>query len=97
MNFLTRICLGLVHVAYALYNALYALFVRHVQHPYPLAKDRRRIPKHLALLLTSDDAANQDDVRYAYERAVRDVTRWCNIVGVSRLTAYDPRGSSELP
>jgi dehydrodolichyl diphosphate syntase complex subunit NUS1 len=94
MSVIATTCLVLIHVVYAIYNAAYALLARHVHYPRLLTETRRRIPNHLGLLLTSDAGANEEDVRYVYERAVRDAMRWCRIVGISRLSAYDPQGSS---
>lgn len=92
MSLLATTCLILVHIVYALFNAVYALFARHAQSPHSLTAPRRRIPGHLSLLLTSDDGANEEDVRYVYERAVRDAMRWCRVVGIPRLSAYDAKG-----
>jgi dehydrodolichyl diphosphate syntase complex subunit NUS1 len=92
MGLLAVTCLGIIHVFYALYNAILALVIRHTHVPRPLKTKRRRIPSHLALILTSDDGANEEDVQYVYERAVRDLTRWCRSTGISRLSIYDPRG-----
>jgi dehydrodolichyl diphosphate syntase complex subunit NUS1 len=92
MSLISNTCLILVHVSYALFSAVYALFARYSQSPHSLAAARRRVPGHLSLLLTSDDGANEEDVHYVYERAVRDTMRWCRVVGIPRLSAYDPKG-----
>lgn len=93
MSTLAPIALSVVHILYAVYNALYAFFLRFGSYPQPLGASRRRIPNHLALLLTCDDDADDELAEETFTHTLYNTVRWCRLIGIQRLSIYDNRGA----
>ena len=92
MSWLASILLHCIHVLYSLVNAVSSFRQRFNRKPQSLNAERRQIPTHLAVLLTSADNAapkNQEDKTL---ENVRDMVEWCREAGIPRLTIYDRQG-----
>jgi dehydrodolichyl diphosphate syntase complex subunit NUS1 len=96
MSLLALACLNTVHVVYAVYSAIYAFFLRFGHYPSPLGASRRRVPTHLALLLTCEDDADPEHIEEIYTHTLYNVARWCKLAGIGRLSVYDEQGEMAM-
>ncbi|KAG1769174.1 hypothetical protein EDD22DRAFT_869671 [Suillus occidentalis] len=61
--------------------------------PQPVTAYRSKLPKHLAIVLVSSDAANPKHTEGLYLECLARVVKWCRALGIEQLTAYDAEGT----
>lgn len=61
--------------------------------PQPVTAYRSKLPKHLAIILVSSDAANPKHTEGLYLECLARVVKWCRASGIEQLTAYDAEGT----
>ncbi|KAG2120834.1 uncharacterized protein F5147DRAFT_663436 [Suillus discolor] len=61
--------------------------------PQSLTAYRSKLPKHLAIILVSHDAANPKHTEELYLECLVRVVKWCKALGIEQLTAYDAEGT----
>ncbi|KAG2751948.1 hypothetical protein P692DRAFT_201803456 [Suillus brevipes Sb2] len=61
--------------------------------PQPVTACRSKLPKHLAIVLVSSDAANPKHTEGLYLECLARVVKWCKALGIEQLTAYDAEGT----
>lgn len=60
--------------------------------PQPVTAYRSKLPKNLAIVLVSSDAANPKHTEGLYLECLARVVKWCRALGIEQLTAYDAEG-----
>ncbi|KAG2159814.1 uncharacterized protein EDB93DRAFT_1112058 [Suillus bovinus] len=86
--------LWLLHLLHASLAFLTTKFQRRRYfHPQPLTAYRSKLPKHLAIILVSYDAANSKHTEELYLECLVRVVKWCRALGIEQLTAYDAEGT----
>lgn len=89
---LAHILLRLLHRLYFLIITLHSYWKRLFwKAPAPLDAPRRRVPRHLALLISGNNQSSDEVIENLIECVTRAVG-WCRIVGVRKLTVYDEHG-----
>ncbi|KAG8758618.1 hypothetical protein FRC14_007746 [Serendipita sp. 396] len=65
--------------------------------PQPLRARRKKLPNHLAVLLSSEGNVGNgvEDAAVAIE-SVRRLAEWCRITGIEVLSVFDPAGKAQL-
>ena len=95
MSRLASFFLCLIHAIYALTSLTSSLreyFAREA--PTALTVRRKQVPKHVAILLASDnDSAPSEAFEQQILQNVENVVAWCQVVGIQRLTFYDRKGA----
>jgi len=85
--------LRLLHIIYAslvfLKTRLQSL--RYSSHQ-PVTAYRSKVPKHLAIVLVSNDRAHPKHTEELYLECLSRVITWCRMLGIEMLTAYDADG-----
>lgn len=82
-----------LHFIYNLAGLLHSFWKRLTWvAPQPLKATRRRIPKHLAILVAAESSCPESED--AMTSCVVDVVKWCRTMGIERLTVYEERGIS---
>lgn len=61
-------------------------------YPQPLTATRRRIPKHLAILLVADLNPLSEVSEESLIHSVANAIGWCRTIGTEKLTVYDEHG-----
>ncbi|KAI0788477.1 hypothetical protein C8Q75DRAFT_807689 [Abortiporus biennis] len=92
MSWLTSIALYLIHLLYRWIDALSHLKQSIASSPLPLSAQRKQIPKHLALVLASDNSLSVDSFEQEVLENVEQVAHWCRETGIPKLTVYDRNG-----
>jgi dehydrodolichyl diphosphate syntase complex subunit NUS1 len=86
--------LWLLHILHASLVYLIAKFQkRRYLPPQPITAYRSKLPKHLAIILVSYDAANPKNTEELYLECLVRVVKWCRVLGIEQLTAYDAEGT----
>lgn len=94
MHIIHALTLRLFHLIYAVSIFLSSLWQRHRRRPArPLQAARRRIPKHLAIVLIAPPSLSKESISNAVVRSVADAVQWCRQLGVSKLTVYEEYGT----
>ncbi|KAJ6519777.1 hypothetical protein C8R45DRAFT_952684 [Mycena sanguinolenta] len=87
------VLLRVLHLFYSLITLLSASWDRFEwTPPLPLNVTRRRIPRHLALLLVLDSAHDRASTRESLLEIVTRAVGWCRSAGIEKLTLYDTAG-----
>ncbi|KAJ7596990.1 hypothetical protein C8J56DRAFT_918845 [Mycena floridula] len=60
--------------------------------PLQLTAARRLVPKHLAVLFTIDSALDLEETEISILENVEYLVRWCQVVGIEKLSLYDTKG-----
>jgi dehydrodolichyl diphosphate syntase complex subunit NUS1 len=60
--------------------------------PQPLEATRRRIPKHLAVVLVVDPNSSHEDLENLLIGTIVNLVGWCRTIGTQKLTVYDEYG-----
>lgn len=85
--------LRLLHILYASLVFLKTkLQGRRYSPPQPITAYRSKLPKHLAIVLVSNDRAHPKYTEELYLECLARVIIWCRTLGIERLTAYDADG-----
>ena len=92
MKTIARLILSTLHAFYTFWT-LFAFYVRLARKsaPRPLEYPRRQTPKHLALVLVTEDGRLNDEESYICNTVV-DVVGWCRTVGIESLSVYNRQG-----
>lgn len=86
--------LWLLHLLHASLVFLTVRFQkRRYLPPQPVTAYRSKLPKHLAIILVSYDAANPKHTEELYLECLVRVIKWCRALGIEQLTAYDAEGT----
>lgn len=86
--------LWLLHLVYASLVFLTTKFrKRRYLPPQSLTAYRSKLPKHLAIILVSHDAANPKHTEELFMECLVRVVKWCKASGIEQLTAYDAEGT----
>ncbi|KLO17035.1 hypothetical protein SCHPADRAFT_186550 [Schizopora paradoxa] len=94
MKALARLILAIVHAFYTFWT-LAASHVRLARKadPHPLEYPRRQTPKHLALVLVTEDGRLKNEEEETYVcNTVADVVGWSKAVGIESLSVYNRQG-----
>ena len=94
MSFLLR---SLLHFLHFFYHVFTLISSRKPQpQPHELSYPRNQIPRHLALLLVSDnnEATSGDAVLECLLESIQRTVGWCEAVGIRKLTVYDRDGTA---
>jgi len=90
---LVYLFLRLLHITYAslvfLQTRLQSL---RYSPPQPVTAYRSKLPKHLAIVLASNDKAHPEHTEELYLECLARVATWCRALGIEQLTAYDADG-----
>lgn len=94
MSLLASALLYLAHLLYSISLAVWSVHGRWLKGtPLPLAAQRSKVPKHLGVILVSEeDVARKPAVQDAFVRSAERVAAWCRIAGIKQLTVYDRYG-----
>jgi hypothetical protein len=95
MAVLVHVLLRVLHSFHFLIALLSASWHRlNRAPPLPLQVTRRRIPRHLALLLVSDSIHDPAATRESFLESASRAVGWCRTAGIEKLTLYDSEGAS---
>ncbi|KZT02646.1 uncharacterized protein LAESUDRAFT_661349 [Laetiporus sulphureus 93-53] len=94
MSWLASVVLAILHSVYWLVIRLQSLLTIK-NDPEFLTAERKKVPKHLALLLVTDDAVDAEEAESLLAESVERAAAWCRKVGIARLTVYDREGILE--
>ena len=93
MALLATFFLQALHIFYSLAAFVYSSWNRLTStSPQPLESIRRRIPKHLAVVLVINPNSSSEDVEKSLIRTIVNVVDWCRIIGTRKLTIYEEHG-----
>ncbi|KAJ7932440.1 hypothetical protein B0H13DRAFT_1955484 [Mycena leptocephala] len=93
MAVLVHVLLRVLHSFHFLIALLSASWHRlNRTPPLPLQVTRRRIPRHLALLLVSDSIHDPAATRESFLESASRAVGWCRTAGIEKLTLYDSKG-----
>jgi dehydrodolichyl diphosphate syntase complex subunit NUS1 len=93
MALLAALSLRALHILYTLALFVYSGWKRRTRaSPYPLQTARRRIPKHLAIILVTDPSLPCEALDKTLMDTVIKAVSWCRIVGTQKLTVYEEHG-----
>jgi len=85
--------LRLLHILYASLVFLKTrLQSRRYSPPQPVTAYRSKVPKHLAIVLVSNDTVHSNHTEGLYLECLARVFTWCRALGIEQLTAYDAEG-----
>ncbi len=95
MDRLATFILYLIHAIYSIIKAASTLRRKHFGHePQPLEAKRKKIPTHIALLFAADVNPLPKNLEQDLLDNIKLAVSWCRVVGITRLTVYDRRGTS---
>ena len=96
MSFVLWTLLRVLHFFYHIFTLIASWKSLPHPNPYELLYPRKSTPRHLALLLASDDgeSAPADAVLECYLESIHRIVGWCRTVGIHKLTAYDRDGTA---
>lgn len=90
----TSLLLWLLHLLHVSLVFLTTKFQkRRYLPPQPVTAYRSKLPKHLAIILVSNDAVNPKHTEELYLECLVRVVKWCRALGIEQLTAYDAEGT----
>ncbi|KAH8100662.1 hypothetical protein BXZ70DRAFT_167614 [Cristinia sonorae] len=92
MSWLTYAALYFIHALYTAYRSLLSYRSYFNNPPQVLNVPRKKLPKHLALLIIPDEELSAESCREAMVQNVELLTSWCKDAGIERLTVYDREG-----
>lgn len=95
MTLLAAFFLQALHIFYSFALFIYFSWKRFTgTSPQPLESIRRRIPKHLAVILVINPNASSsgEDIEKSLIRTIVNVVGWCRIIGTRKLTIYEEHG-----
>jgi dehydrodolichyl diphosphate syntase complex subunit NUS1 len=92
MSWLAPLVLRLLHLIYSVVISLFALKDQRRPPPRPLSATRSRTPKHLAIVLHSEQDSASDATESAFVASVHNAIGWCREAGIERLSVYDSKG-----
>jgi hypothetical protein len=93
MALLAAFSLKALHIFYSLALLVYSGWKRLTgASPQPLEATRRRIPKHLAVIIAVDPKSSCEDVEKSLIGTIVNVVAWCRIIGTQKLTVYEEHG-----
>lgn len=92
---LQYVLLWILHLIVALKRFASTLLPR--RRPRPLRTRRRKLPRHLAVMLRSEGSLGSKtiDLEDALE-SVKRLVAWCRVAGVQVLSVYDEAGTCTL-
>ena len=90
--------LYILHAFYVLWQAVVALFSNvKATTPQPLDATRKKLPKHLALLLADTEGGNLEEKENAVVQSICEAVRCCSKAGIHNLSVYDRSGVCKDP
>ena len=92
MSVLASVALSILHILYRLVLVFRSVSSRLHKDPRPLLSERSNLPKHLALSIIPNEAADEETNEKYMLDSVEKVAGWCQVVGIRRLTVYDREG-----
>lgn len=94
MLFLLRSLLHLLHLLYRIFTLVSSR--KSQPQPHELSHPRTQIPRHLALLLVSDEneSTSRDATLECFLESIQRTVGWCRTVGIRELTVYDRDGTA---
>lgn len=93
MALLATFWLRILHIFYSLILFVYSGCKRlTAASPQPLDAVRRRIPKHLAVVLVIDPNASSEDIEKSLTGTIVKLVGWCRVIGTQKLTVYEEHG-----
>jgi len=94
MALLAVFLLRALHILYTLGLFVCSYWKRLTRtSPQTLEARRRRIPKHLAILLVLDPNSSSEDLEKSLMGTVTNLVNWCRTIGIQKLTVYDEHGT----
>ena len=93
MSFLLRSLLHLLHFFYHVFTLISSR--KPQPQPHELSYPRKQVPRHLALLLVSEnnESTSGDAVLECFLESIQRTAGWCGTVGIRSLTVYDRDGT----
>jgi len=93
MSFLLRSLLHLLHFFYHVFTLVSSR--KPQPQPHELSYPRKQVPRHLALLLVSEnsESTSGDAVLECFLESIQRTAGWCGTVGIRKLTVYDRDGT----
>jgi len=93
MSFLLRSLLHLLHFFYHVFTFVSSR--KPQSQPHELSYPRKQVPRHLALLLVSEnsESTSRDAVLECFLESIQRTAGWCGTVGIRKLTVYDRDGT----
>jgi dehydrodolichyl diphosphate syntase complex subunit NUS1 len=93
MALLATLSLRVLHIFYSLALLVYSSWkTLSAAYPLPLQATRRRIPKHLAVVIVVDPKSPWEDIEKSLIGTIVSVVGWCRIIGTQKLTVYEEHG-----
>lgn len=93
MSFLTSFCLSLLHF---LYQAVVILLTFIESQSYQAPPTNTKVPKHIAILLHSDDRTCGEEAEKIYLESIETILSFCYTKRIGKLTVFDPKGEKLL-
>ncbi|KAF8168148.1 hyphal tip protein [Crassisporium funariophilum] len=90
MQIIFTLLLYIFHIFYALAIRTRLFWKQHPStHPKALLASRRRLPKHLAIILAVDPTVSSETAEATLTESVVNAVEWCRAVGIVKLTVYE--------
>lgn len=93
MHLLFALSLRVLHFIYALVIHVRSYWKRYTwSPPQPLSAARKRLPKHLAIILVADTQLTEEATERLLSDSVVNAVDWCRASGIQKLTVYEENG-----
>ena len=93
MHLLFALSLRVLHFIYALVAHVHSYWKRYTwSPPQPLSAARKRLPKHLAIILVPDTQLAEEATEKLLSDSVVNAVGWCRTSGIQKLTVYEENG-----
>ncbi|PCH33694.1 hypothetical protein WOLCODRAFT_160272 [Wolfiporia cocos MD-104 SS10] len=92
MSWLATLALAILHAVYWLVITAKSI-CRTWSATQPLNKQRKQIPRHLALTLVAGHHAQNKAAESLMAESLERAVAWCRVIGIHRLTVYDREGT----
>jgi dehydrodolichyl diphosphate syntase complex subunit NUS1 len=93
MHLLFALSLRVLHFIYALVIHVRSYWKRYTwSPPQPLSAARKRLPKHLAIILAADTQLAEEATEKLLSDSVVNAVGWCRASGIQKLTIYEENG-----
>jgi dehydrodolichyl diphosphate syntase complex subunit NUS1 len=93
MHLLFALSLRVLHFIYALVIHVRSYWKRYTwSPPQPLSAARKRLPKHLAIILVADTQLAEEATEKLLSDSVVNAVGWCRASGIQKLTIYEENG-----
>lgn len=93
MHLLFALSLHVLHFVYALAIHVRSSWKRYSwRPPQSLSATRKRVPKHLAIVLVVDTQLSDETIENLLSESVVNAVGWCRASGIQKLTVYEENG-----